>query len=132
MKRLAILAALAGIVVFGGVYAMAASLGGITTTSLGADDSAVASCDADGVSTSYTTAYDSTDKRYEVTTVTVAGIANTCDGKVMKVTLTDGTSSLAEGTLTIPADALVTQHDVTFSVAPSAETTTAVHVVISG
>ena len=67
--------------VFSAVYGMAAGLGGITSSSLGADDVAVASCDSDGVSSGYTTAWDATDERYEVTAVTVSGVSNTCDGQ---------------------------------------------------
>lgn len=120
-----------GVTVFAGVIGSAASLGGITGTSLGADDTVVASCDTDGVSVSYTNAYDATDGRYEVGSVTVDGLAAACDGLSMKVTASGaGNASLAEGTVTVPTGAGTTA-TASFSSTPSAENVTGVHVVIS-
>ena len=48
MRRL-VTALTVGGVLAGGVYGAAASLGGIGSSSLGADDTAVLSCDSDGV-----------------------------------------------------------------------------------
>jgi hypothetical protein len=96
-----LLAVVAGLMVFSTVFAFANSLGGITSTGLGADTSAVASCDTDGVTTSYATAYDTTAGFYEVTTVTVGTVDAACDGKTYKVSLVNGTTSAAEQTATI-------------------------------
>jgi hypothetical protein len=123
---------LAVVTVFGAVFAMAASLGGISSANLGADDAVVASCDTDGVGTTYTSGWDSTDDRYETSAVTVAGVADTCDGRTMKVTLIDSSNdSLGEGTLTIPTS-VATSHSVTMSPAPSSEAVTGVHITIGG
>jgi hypothetical protein len=130
-KRRIILAVLAGVTASAMAFAMAASLGGITSGQLGADSAAIASCDTDGVTTSYTTAYDSTDQRYEVSSVTVAGVNDACDGKTMKVTLSaTGGGSLGEATMAIPTSA-ATSHTVTFSSTPSASASVMVHVVIA-
>ncbi|HEX2110100.1 MAG TPA: hypothetical protein VHF67_00980 [Gaiellaceae bacterium] len=132
MRRRTIAGVLAGLTVFGVVFAMAASLGGITSGRVGADDAAVASCDTDGVTTSYASSWDATDRRYEVTSVTVSGISNTCDGQTLSVSLTDSTNAqLGSGSVAIPSDVLVTQVTVSLSTAASAELTTGVHVAIA-
>jgi anti-sigma-K factor RskA len=131
-KKRGIAAILAAVAIFGAVYAMAASLGGITSDAVGADNTIVASCDTDGVTTSYTTSWDAADERYEITAVTVGGVADTCDGQTMKVTLADASgTSLSEGTLSLPSSA-ATSFAVTMSPAASAQLTEAVHVLIAG
>src|SRR5215218_4957152 len=111
---------------------MAASLGGISGGSLGADSTVVASCDADGVTTSYTTSYDDTAGEYVVTSVTVGGVANACDGKSISVTLSrsDGTAA-GSGSTAIPVDGASTSVTVTLSPAASAENASNVHVLIA-
>lgn len=131
MKKRILFSVLAALVVFAGVLAMAASLGGITSTAVGADDTVVASCDANGVTASYATAWDAVDKRYEITSATVGGVSDTCDGQTMSVSLTDSTGAqIGTGSMTIPTSA-ATSHTVTLSTAPSAELTVGLHVVIS-
>ncbi|HEY8489843.1 MAG TPA: hypothetical protein VIO14_02505 [Dehalococcoidia bacterium] len=96
MKRW-ILALVAGGVVGGAVFGAAATLGGITADTLSADSVAVLSCDTDGVTTSYTTAYEAAISAYEVDDLTVDGINAACNGYDLKVTLyTAGGASLAE------------------------------------
>ena len=130
MKR-TLIAVTAGLAVFGSVFAMAASLGGITGSTVGADNTTVASCDTDGVTTSYATSWDATDKRYEVTTVTVAAVSDVCDGKSLSVSLTDTTGAqIGTGTLAIPSSVAIS-HAVTMTTAPSAALTLGVHVVIA-
>ena len=131
MKRRLLIAILAGLLVFAGVFAMAASLGGITSNQVGADNTAVASCDTNGVTTSYATGWDATDKRYEITSVTVGGVNDACDGETLSVSLTDSTGAqIGSGSVAIPTSA-ATSHTVTMSTAPSAQSTTGVHVLIS-
>lgn len=130
MKR-TLTAICAGLIVFAGVFAMAASLGGITSTTVGADNTVVASCDTNGVSVSYGTGWDATDNRYEITSVTVAGVSDTCDGQTLSVSLTDSAGAqIGSGSLTIPTSA-ATSHTVTLSTTPSAKLTEGVHVLIS-
>jgi anti-sigma-K factor RskA len=131
MRRRTIIAIVVALIVFSAVYGMAAGLGGITSSSLGADDVAVASCDSDGVSSGYTTAWDATDERYEVTAVTVSGVSNTCDGQTLSVSLTDaGGAQLGTGNVAIPTS-VATSFAVTLSTAASAELTEGIHVLIS-
>ena len=110
---------------------MAASLGGVTSSAVGADNVAVTACDSDGVSSAYTTGWDSTDKRYEVTAVTVSGVSDTCDGQTLSVSLTDTAGvQLGTGSVSIPTSA-ATSFGVTLSTAASAKLTEGIHVLIS-
>ncbi len=123
-------ALLAALLVFGGVLAMAASLGGITSSRVGADNATVAACDTDGVTTSYSTAWDPTDERYEISSVTVSGVANACDGQTLSVSLTDSTGAqIGSGGGVIPVDALTTAFTVSLSAAAS--DSAGVHVLIA-
>jgi hypothetical protein len=131
MKKRTGIAVLAALLVFGGVLAMAASLGGITSTKVGADNTALASCDTDGVTTSYTTAWDGSDDRYEISTVTVGGVAAACDGQTLSVSLTDTSGAqIGSGSMAIPTDA-ATSFAVSLSTAASAKDSTGVHVLIA-
>lgn len=131
MRKSLTIKLLAAATVFSAAFAMAASLGGITSTRLGADDTTVASCDTDGVQSSYASTWDTTDKRYEVPTVTIATVADTCDGQTLKVTLIDAAgASLSEGTLAIPTSA-ATSHTVTMATPASSKLVVGVHVTIA-
>lgn len=108
MRRTRLLAAIiAGVTVFATVFAVAASLT-VTSSTLGAGTGTVASCDTDGVSTSYTVAYTAAAGGYTIGNVSVDGIATTgCDGKTLKVTLVgSGDASLAEQTVTLGTPAV--------------------------
>lgn len=125
------IAVLAALLVFGGVLAMAASLGGITSSKVGADNAAVTACDTDGVSTSYTSAWDASDERYEISSVTVSGVADACDGQTLAVSLTDSTGAqIGSGSTAIPSSA-ATSFTVSLSTAASAEESEGVHVLIA-
>jgi hypothetical protein len=93
MKRL-IVALLVGGAVFGTVFAVAASLGGITSSSLGADSAAVTSCDSDGVSVewgTHVTDHGDTLHPYGgffIHHFSVSGIAAECADKYVLVSLT--------------------------------------------
>ena len=132
MNRRTVAGIFAGLTVFGGVFAMAASLGGVTSGSVGADDAVVSSCDTDGVTTSYASSWDATDERYEVTSVTVGGISNNCDSRTLSVSLTDSSGAqIGSGNVTVPTNLLATDATVNLSPAASAEATVGVHVAIA-
>jgi hypothetical protein len=125
-------ALIAGLTVFGAVFASAASLGGLTSGSVGADNAAVASCDTDGVTTSYATSWDSADDRYEITSVTVANVNNACDGRTLSVSLLNATSDqVGTGSVSIPSDPLATQATVSLSTTAPAKDTVSVHASIA-
>lgn len=128
--RRVLLAVLVGGVVASVVYGLAASLD-IVSDDLGAGDDTVVACDTDGVSTSYTVAYDATIDGYEVTQVIVDGIDVTnCTGQEISVAVTNtagaelveaGPTAIAGATVTVPVTASVLAQDVA-----------GVHVVITG
>jgi hypothetical protein len=96
-----LLAGALGIVAVGGVLASAASIGTVSSNSLGSGVSVVASCDTNGVTVAYTNTYNPANGNYEVTAVTIGGIndtgTNSCVGKTLAITLADGTK-VAQGT----------------------------------
>lgn len=123
------IAVLGGIAVAGTVGAAAASLGGLSSSSLGSDDAIVASCDSDGIVVAYTTAWDATDQRYEVSAVSFSSVAAACNGLAYSATLSNGSTALAtaSGTVSLTSGA--------FSAAVSGVAATAVvgtSLVISG
>ena len=132
-SRRTVLALLGGILAFALIAGAAASLGGITSGDLGADDAVVASCDTNGVTTSYTSVYSATGTAgYKVDDVTVGGISDNCDGQSMTVTLT-GASNAELGTITqaVPTAAAFTNVLDFSSEAVLSEDVTGVHVVIN-
>ena len=129
MKR-ALLAAVLGLVTFGSVYGLAASLN-LTTDSLGAAQTTVAACQAGALNATYTSAYSATLPGYQVGTVTITGLASTCYSKAYKITLFGaGGTSLGEATGTTPSTG--TSFSATFSPALSAATVTGIGVIVSG
>jgi hypothetical protein len=131
MRKRTILALLVSLAVFCSLYVMAASLGGITSDKVGADSAVVASCDTDGVTTAYTTAWDATNKRYSITSVTVGGVSDTCDGETLSVSLTDSSGAqIGSGSVAIPTSA-ATSFAVSMSPTPSAKLTEGVNVLIT-
>ena len=133
MKRRILLTIAVGVAAFSVVGGLAATLGGLSSSTLGADDAVVASCDSDGVSTSFRTRYDDVSDRYEVTDVTVSGLARACSGKSISVELTSGGNGIAAAAGVVPT--LVNDAGsatVTFSDPPSAEAVDDIHVLISG
>jgi hypothetical protein len=132
MRKRTILALLVSLAVFGSLYAMAASLGGISSGNLGADSSIIASCDTNGVTAAYATTWDTTDKRYEVTSVTVGGVADTCDGQTLNVSLTDTSGAqISSGTLAIPTSAATSFTVTPLSPDPSAKLVEGISVLIA-
>lgn len=129
MKRI-VIAAIAGLVVFGGTFAFAATLGSVTTGSVGDSTAVVASCDTDGVTATFgTPSWDATNKRYGVTALNVTNINTACNTDAIKVTLKDGTgASLGEATGVVASGAA----SLTFSPSVSAQSVAGMDVVIAG
>ncbi|PZR60742.1 MAG: hypothetical protein DLM71_10420 [Chloroflexi bacterium] len=129
MKRI-LGALIAGLVTFGGVYGLAASLN-LTSDSLGAGTATVAACQAGALNATYASTYSSSAPGYTVGTVTVTGLASTCYSKPYKITLSgSGNASLGEASGTTPASG--TSFAATFSPAVSAAAVTGISVVLSG
>lgn len=129
-KRL-ILGLIVGVAVFAAAFGMAASLGGLNTDTLGADDSVVAACDTvGGIDVTYETSYDSVATAgYKVDSVSLESVDAACDGLAFKVTLAgDTVDEEATGTLSLTTGG----ESVTFAGTTLAEDVEDVHVVISG
>jgi len=78
------------VLAFSMIAASAASLGGITTSELGAETDVVAGCDPDGIAVDFTVAYSAADGEYMTSTVDITEIDTpNCDGQEISVTLTD-------------------------------------------
>lgn len=92
------LAVLAAVGVFGALTASAATLGGLNSAVLGADQTIVASCDTDGINLSYDNSYDEASNSYFTDAVTISDVNAACDGSDFQLTLSDGTSALIEAT----------------------------------
>ncbi len=130
-KRL-IVAGLIAFLVFAATFGFAASLGGITGGTLGADDAVVASCDTNGVTVGYATAYNTSGTDgYKVASVTVGGIDDACDGLDIGVVLTDSAGTSLEsvsGTVPVGAGTSATLALASTTLAADVE---GVHVVIA-
>jgi hypothetical protein len=129
MKR-TLIAIVAGLAVFGATFAFAATLGGVTTGTVGDSANVIASCDTDGVTTAFgAPSWDATNKRYGLTTLNVSSINAACNGLGIRVTLKDGTgASLGEATGSVAAGAA----SLTFSPSVSAQSVAGIDVVIAG
>lgn len=127
MKRI-LGAVLAGLLVFGVVAGLAASLN-LTSDTLGAATTSVAACQATALNATYTTTYTAATPAYTVGTVTVNGLAATCFSKAYKITLAGAANaSLGEATGTTPAAG--TSFSATFT-AINAASVTGISVVIN-
>jgi hypothetical protein len=130
MKRLFIASAL-GLIAFSSVFALAATLGGISPASLGADDAAVTSCDSDGVSAGYSTSYDEGVPGFVVSDVIVSGIDDDCIGKTIDVVLTEDGANVGEGDAVVAAgDPDDNETTVAIAAEPAAESVNDIHIAI--
>ncbi len=132
MKSRRILIALAGGVLSAGlVGASAATLGGLTGASLGADDQIVAACDTDGITVGYTTSYSAAAQTYQVTAVNFTAVNAACNAKAASVSLRNGTTNLGTtnvASITVAASAF----SITLGAAVTASSVNGLSLVISG
>ena len=122
------LAVLAGVGVAGLVGAAAASLD-LTSNSLGADAQVVASCDTDGITVDWTTTYNSTAQRFDVSEVVLSGVALACAGLDLEIVLTDGTGATLT---TFSGSAASTTTTAALGTPVNAESVEGISAVISG
>ncbi len=126
MNRRLLMATLAT-TVFASALGLAAAIA-MTTGSLGTG-AAVTSCNADGVTVASTVTWDDVDKRFEVTAVTVSGIAGACEGDTVSVQLTGsggGAIAGASGSATISG----TSAHIALATPPAASAVEGVEIVI--
>jgi hypothetical protein len=100
LKRKLVLAVLAAVAVGAGAYAFAATLN-VTSGSLSAGSAAILSCDTDGVTVNYSSSFDPTSSRYEVSSLTLVGLSDTCDGKTLLVQFTNQSNATVGGELSL-------------------------------
>jgi hypothetical protein len=128
-KKRFLIGSVAAAVLSSVVVGRAATMG-LTQDALGANNAGVTACDGDGVTTSYGITWDAPTASFRITSVTVKGVADLCDGLTLKVALTDGAGAdIGSGTLAIPSDAAV-NHAVSVSPSPAAKDVATVHAVI--
>lgn len=127
MRKRLLIALFAGAAVFGAAFAFAAALN-LNSDNLAAGDQVVVSCDPDGVTATYDVAYVA-GTGYAVSSVEVTGIAATCAGQSVGVTLTDGGVVMASATGTADTTGTLT---LAVAGAPSAALVDGVHAVIHG
>ena len=126
-KKLAIRLAIVA-TVFAAVFGLADALN-LTGGSLGAAQTVVAACQTAALTAAYTPAYSAAQPGYQVTTVTISGMAASCQSKPYRITLSGAAgASLGEATGTTPASG--TTFAGTFTV--NAASVTGIAVVISG
>ena len=130
MKRI-LVSVLVGAIVFGGVFAAAATLN-VTSDSTQAGSGSVGQCDADGVTVSYGTPSFTGGTGYTLTQVTVAGVSASCAGKTLYVTLADvSNGALQSQSTSIPASSPPSSYTLTFSGTATVASILNAHVAIS-
>lgn len=131
MRRSVLTAAVAGVAVTGIVGAAAATLGGLTGGTLGADDAIVAACDTDGIVVGYTTAYSAAGQTYQVTAVNFTTVNPACNAKAASVTLRNGATAL--GTTDVASITVATNaFSIPLTAPVNASLVTGISLVISG
>jgi len=125
------IAVLGGLLTAGLVGASAATLGGLSSGGLGAEDQVVAACDTDGITVGYTNTYSATAQTYQVTAVNFTGVNAACNGKAASVSLRNTTTNL--GTTNVPSITVATgAFSVTLAAPVTASLVNGISVVISG
>ncbi|MGD9999622.1 MAG: hypothetical protein AB7L17_16690 [Ilumatobacteraceae bacterium] len=104
-------AVIGALIAAGLVSASAASLGGLTSETLGAESDVVAGCDTDGIDIAYVTDYDEATQDYVVTGVRLLGVADTCIGQLASVAL-DDLEAAGAPVLTEESEVLVALSDI--------------------
>lgn len=127
-KKRKIVAIVAGVVVAGTAAASAASLGGLNSDRLGANDTIVLPGDSNGVKLSYVTAYDTVTGKYQVTDVTLSDV-DVPVGEKVDITLTNSTNQVVGRTSGTVSG---TTQTFTLAAPAPAEVVTHAAVVISG
>lgn len=132
IPRKSALVVLASISIAGLAGASAASFGGVTSGSIGSDSAIVAACDTDGMNVSYTTSFNTTAQRYDITAVNFSGVNPACNGKNATVTLTNNTTGVLNTTNANPIAVPGTSFSVTLGSAVDAAALDNLSLVIIG
>ena len=131
LPKTPLIAVLVGVAMAGVAGASAATLGGLSSTGLGSDNSVVAACDTDGISIAYTTAYNATAQEYQVSAVNFTGVNAACNAKAASVSVRNGTTNLGTtnaASITVTASAF----SITLASPVAAASVNGVSLIISG
>jgi hypothetical protein len=135
--KMKVLAVVAGVAVFAGVSASAATLGGLKTDDVGANSNVVAPHLTGGVSVSFTTVYSTTLGYYTVTAASLQALTagdTIAIGAKVQVTFKGGLTSLGEVTINSTAAAMTNSVPLTITLATpiAAADLTGVSLVVNG
>ena len=99
----------------------------LVAPSVGAGTAAVSACDTDGFTLRHTV-----DTSGRLTVVTVGSMAAACAGGTLRLTATNGTTSVGEGTAPLPTSGFSGSATVTLSPQPQSSAVTAIYLVVEG
>ena len=128
----ALVASAFSVAVAGGIIAAsAATLVGITTTDLGAENTVIAACDPNGINIAYNHAYSASGQAFRVVSAVISGIHPDCENQALDVELSGAAfAGVATATqVTVGASGTET---VTFASPPLASAVLGSAVVITG
>ena len=123
----ALITAVTAIALIGALELAAAAALPATASTLGAGTGIVSACDTDGFTFRH-----AIDTSGRITSVTVGSMAAGCAGGTLRVTLTNGTASVGEGSVALPAIGFSGSAAVSMTPAPMSSVVTAVHAVVEG
>lgn len=94
---------------------------------VGAGTAAVSACDTDGFTLRHTV-----DTSGRLTVVTVGSMAAACAGGTIRLTATNGTTSIGAGTASLPSSGFTGSATVTLSPQPLSAAVTAIYLAVDG
>ncbi len=125
--RRSLLASVAPIAMLAAIAMAAASAMPLVAPPLGAGTATVSACDTDGFTLRHTV-----DTSGRLTVVTVGSMAAACAGGTLRLTVTNGATSVGEGTVALPLAGFTGSATVTLSPQPLSSAVTAAYVVVEG
>jgi hypothetical protein len=125
--RRSFLAAVAPIAALAALGVAVASAMPVVAPPLGAGTAAVSACDADGFTYRHTI-----DTSGRLTVVTVGSMAAPCAGGTLRLTVTNGSTSVGAGTAALPSAGFTGSATVMLSPQPLSNAVTALYAVVEG
>lgn len=92
----------------GSVFAASISINSGNAISFSQGTTTIAACDTDGITAALGAYYSTADSKFNLDTISLTGVSDNCDGKVLTLVLYDGTAKLATVAGTIKTDASTT------------------------
>ena len=98
-----------------------------TPAPLAGGSATVSSCDSDGFTYRY-----SVNTSGQVTSVVVGSVSSTCAGGVLRLTLTNGSTSVGSGSASLPSSGFTGSATISVSPTPLSSGVTALYIAIEG